>query len=64
MLANQKLPHHQVREVLSPTGFVMDFLVAKKVVSSMLVDGQTVYKVASSDSNGGEAADFEESFTS
>ena len=51
--------HHQVREVLSPTGFVMDFLVAKKVVSSMLVDGQTVYKVTTSD-NGGEAADFEE----
>ena len=52
--------HHQVREVLSPTGFVMDFLVAKKVVSSMLVDGRTVYKVATSDNNGGEAADFEE----
>ena len=45
--------------MLSPTGFVMDFLVAKKVVSSMLVDGHTVYKVATLD-NGGEAADFEE----
>merc|ERR1719209_1892660 len=53
------LAESQVREVLSPTGFVMDFLVAKKVVSSMLVDGQTVYKVATLD-NGGEAADFEE----
>ena len=38
----------------------MDFLVAKKVVSSMLVDGQTIYKVATSDNNGGEVADFEE----
>jgi len=54
------LTETQVREVLSPTGFVMDFLVAKKVVSSMLVDGRTVYKVATSDNNGGEAADFEE----
>jgi len=53
------LAENQVREVLSTTGFVMDFLVAKKVVSSMLVDGQTVYKVTTSD-NGGEAADFEE----
>ena len=48
-----------MREVLSPSGFVMDFLVAKKVVSSLLVDGQKVYKVASSD-NGEEAVNFEE----
>ena len=45
--------------MLSPSGFVMDFLVAKKVVSSLLVDGQKVYKVASSD-NGEEAVGFEE----
>ena len=45
--------------MLSPTGFVMDFLVAKKAVFGMLVDGQTVYKVTTSD-NGGEAADHEE----
>ena len=43
----------QVREVLSPTGFVMDFLVAKRVVSSMVVDGQKIYKVSSSDNNNG-----------
>ena len=41
-----------MREVLSPTGFVMDFLVAKKAVLSMLVDGQTVYKVTTSDNGG------------
>ena len=51
---------NKVREVLSPTGFVMDFLVARKVISSMLVDGQTVYKVTTSDNVSGEAADFEE----
>ena len=49
----------QVREVLSPTGFVMDFLVAKRVVSSMVVDGQKIYKVSSSDNNV-EEGDFEE----
>jgi len=53
------LTEHQVREVLSPTGFVMDFLVAKRVVSSMVVDGQKIYKVSSSDNNV-EEGDFEE----
>ena len=48
-----------MREVLSPTGFVMDFLVAKRVVSCMVVDGQKIYKVSSSDINV-EEGDFEE----
>ena len=37
----------------------MDFLVAKRVVSSMVVDGQKIYKVSSSDNNV-EEGDFEE----